>query len=101
MNLSDSDKCVIQQYENDEEMMVLIFAQWCVNHRLDPVALYQEAYPEQQANKLLQKTLEKTAPKEESAEISTAAVLHVLQEFGNDDLAFVVQEAANKKTDGI
>src|SRR5699024_7724521 len=94
MTLSDHDKWVIAQYEADEEMMVLIFAQWCVNHQLDPVQLYEEAYPNQQANKLLQQVLEKTTEKKEAVEISTEVVLHVLQEYGNDDLAFVVQAQA-------
>src|SRR5699024_7088246 len=103
MTLSDHDKWVIEQYEADEEMMVLIFAQWCVNHQLDPVQLYDVAYPNQQDNKLLQQVLEKTTERDEAVEISTEVVLHVLQEFGNDDLAFVVQAQAetirNKKSD--
>lgn len=100
MKLSEQDKRVIEYYEKQEDMMVLVFAQWCVNHQLDPAELYQEAYPDQGTNKKLKQIMEQTLSKEESAEISTAAVLHVLQEFGNDDLAFAVQEkSAQKKTD--
>src|SRR5699024_2500048 len=103
MTLSDHDKWVIEQYEADEEMMVLIFAQRCVNHQLDQVQLYEEAYPNQQANKQLQQVLEKTTEKNGAVDISTEVVLHVLQEFGNDDLAFVIQAQAetiqNKKSD--
>ncbi|WP_260048872.1 hypothetical protein [Oceanobacillus kimchii] len=36
---------VIRQYQEDEKRMVLIFAQWCINHQLDPFAVYGEAYP--------------------------------------------------------
>lgn len=99
MTLTDRDKWVIEQYEADEEMMALIFAQWCINQALDPDRLYKEAYPDQQSNKVLKKVIEKTVTKEEAVDISTTAVLHVLQEFGNDDLAFVVQAVANKKSD--
>src|SRR5699024_6575143 len=105
MTLSDHDKWVIEQYEADEEMMVLIFAQWCVNHQLDPVQLYEEAYPNQQANKLLQQVLEKTTEKNEAVDISKEVVLHVMLEVGNDDLAFGVQAQAetihNKKSDWL
>src|SRR5699024_8932655 len=103
MTLSDHDKWVIEQYEADEEMMVLIFAQWCVNHHLDPVHSYEEAYQNHQANRLLQHGIEKATERDEGVDIATEVVLHVLQEFGNDDLAFVVQAQAetihNKKSD--
>src|SRR5699024_1499405 len=103
MTLSDHDKWVIAQYEADEEMMVLIFAQWCVNHKLDRAQLYKEAYTKQQANKRSQQVLEKATEKNEAVDITTEVVLHVLQEFGNDDLAFVVQAQAetihNEKSD--
>src|SRR5699024_12115121 len=82
-------------------MMVLIFAQWCVNRDLDPIELYEQAYPSQMKNKTLQEQLSQTVPKNESEEITTEMVLYALQIFGNDDLAFVVQEAADKKTDGL
>lgn len=85
---------VIKQYEHDERTMVLVFAQWCVNHDLDPIALYHEAYPQQQPNPLLTEVMGETVAKEESEEISIDIVLYVLQMFGNDDLAFVVQEKA-------
>src|SRR5699024_12880802 len=102
MKLSDHDKWVIAQYEADEEMMVLIFEQWCVNHQLDPVQLYEEDYPNQQANKLLQKVLEKTTEKNEAVDIPTEVELHVLQEQGNEHLAMVVtaqeETTQNKKT---
>lgn len=94
---SEKEKWIIEQYEQDEEMMVLLFAQWCVNHDLEAQTLYQEAYPEQLQNKKLLKVLEDTVPKAEAEEIPTDVLLHVLQLFGNDDLAFVVQEAADKK----
>lgn len=96
MKLSEQDKRVIKQYEKEEEMMVLIFAQWCINHCFDPVELYKEAYPDQGMNKKLEQAMKQTTGREESADISTAAVLHVLQEFGNDDLAFVVAEKAKQ-----
>lgn len=97
MDLTDKEKYIIEQYEQEEQMMVLIFAQWCVNNELDPIALYEQAYPAQMKNKALQEQLTQTVPKKESEEITTEMVLYALQVFGNDDLAFVVQEAADKK----
>src|SRR5699024_12463324 len=81
-------------------MMVLIFAQWCVNRDLDPIELYEQAYPYQMKKKTLQEQLLQTVPKNESEEITTEMVLYTLQFFCNDVLSFVVQEAAaNKQTD--
>lgn len=90
MQLSDRDKFIIQRYEEDEEMMVLLFAQWCVNNNVDAHELYEQAYPHQGQNKTLDAALESTVPKEESEIISQEIIITVLQTFGNDDLAFEV-----------
>jgi len=92
MRNNKKDTFIIEQYENDEKVMVLIFAQWCVNHDLDANQLYKQAYPAQPENKVLLEAMAETVPKEESEEIETEVVLQVLQLFGNDDLAFIVQE---------
>lgn len=97
MKYTEKEKWIIEQYQEDESMMVFMFAQWCVNHNLEAVALYEEAYPGQMQNKKLMKAMEDTAPKEESEEIPTDMLLQVLQIFGNEDLAFTVQEAADKQ----
>lgn len=88
---------IIKNYQNDEKMMVLIFAQWCVNNDLDPEELYKTAYPYQVKNEALKEAIELTVPKEESDEISVQTVIHVLQLFGNDDLASVVQFNVDQK----
>jgi hypothetical protein len=88
---------IIKKYQNDEKMMVLIFAQWCVNNDLDPEELYKTAYPYQVKNEALKEAIELTVPKEESDEISVQTVIHVLQLFGNDDLASVVQFNVDQK----
>lgn len=85
------EKRVIENYQQDENMMVLIYAQWCINNDLDPVAVYEQAYPGQAKNNTLTEALELTVPKKESDDIPDQTVLQVLQLFGNDDLAFVVQ----------
>ena len=41
--------------------------------------------------------MKKTVPKNESEDISKELVQHVLQIFGNDDLAFVIQEINQRK----
>lgn len=97
MNKEEFEKRIVENYKNDEKMMILIFVQWCVNNNLDPVVLYEEAYPGQLKNDVLLETIEQAVPKNEAEEISDQTVLNVLQLFGNDDLAFVVQAAIEKR----
>lgn len=91
------EKRVIESYKQDEMMMVLVFAQWCVNNDFDPVALYNEAYPGQVKNKALLDAVEMTVPREESETIDDQILLNVLQLFGNDDLAFNVKTMIEKR----
>jgi hypothetical protein len=83
---------VVESYRQEEDMMILVFAQWCVNEGLEPLELYRQAYPEQEQNERLQRVLELTVPKEEAGPIPDDTVLGVLSMFGNDDLAMVVSE---------
>lgn len=85
---------IAESYRQDEDMMILVFAQWCVNHGLDPAELYRKAYPNQPDNERLVRVLELTVPKEEAGEIPDQTLLGVLSLFGNEDLAIVVSEAA-------
>lgn len=88
---------IVESYRQDEEMMILVFAQWCVNHGLDPQALYLQAYPDQQGNERLAHALSLTVPKEEAGDIPDDTVLGVLSLFGNEDLAFIVSEAISAR----
>ncbi len=97
MNSKETQEQIIRNYQRDEQMMILVFAQWCINHDLDPAELYLRAYPEQSANQELKQAIELTVPKEEAGEISNETLLGVLSLFGNDDLAFVVTEEISKK----
>ncbi|WP_159884125.1 hypothetical protein [Paenibacillus puerhi] len=98
MNRKEIEEEVIRNYQRDEQMMILVFAQWCINHGLDPAELYARAYPGQAPNPLLGQVLDLTVPKEESSEILDDTLLGVLSLFGNDDLAYVVtEEIANRK----
>jgi len=97
MNLSEKDQYIINQYQEDEEMMVLLYAQWCINHDVDPHILYEKAYPKQPKNKLLDEALTKTVDKEASEEIGTDLIIALLQAFGNDDLAFQLNQIAQKE----
>ncbi|MCM3740477.1 hypothetical protein M3210_09355 [Oceanobacillus luteolus] len=97
MDKKEVEKRIIENYQNDERMMILIFCQWCVNHDLDPQELYGRAYPEQPSNALIEEMKESTVSKEESDVISDATLLQVLQLFGNNDLAFIVQEEVEKR----
>ncbi|MCQ4085917.1 hypothetical protein [Saccharibacillus sp. JS10] len=73
-------------------MMILVYAQWCINNDLDPAELYTKAYPEQQANERLARGLELTVSKEEAGDITNETLLGVLTMFGNEDLGMVVSE---------
>ncbi|NGZ74138.1 hypothetical protein GYN08_02335 [Saccharibacillus sp. VR-M41] len=84
---------MVEVYRQEEDMMILVYAQWCVNNDLDPVELYAKAYPEQVANDRLARGLELTVPKEEAGDITDDTLLGVLTMFGNDDLGMVVSEA--------
>ena len=83
---------VIQQYENDEQIMIQLYVQWCIKHDLDASELYAQAYPAQTNNSALLKAIEEA--EKDSLHVDTETVLHVLQLFGNDDLAYVVSETA-------
>lgn len=89
---------IIESYKREEDMMILVFAQWCVNNGLDPHNLYLQAYPEQESNEALHRALALTVSEEEAGFISDDTVLGVLSLFGNDDLAFIVTEAINQRT---
>lgn len=97
MNREETNKKIIQAYQNDEHMMILIYAQWCMNHDIDPVLLYQQAYPNQLHNTSLADALEWTVPKYEADQIEDETVLLALQAFGNEALAFHVQQAIENR----
>ncbi|OAS88487.1 hypothetical protein [Metabacillus litoralis] len=96
MNSKEMEKQIIANYQRDEQMMILVFAQWCVNNDLDPKEIYLRAYPEQVNNAALQQAIELTVPKEESSEIPNTTLFNVLSLFGNEDLAFIVSEEIDK-----
>lgn len=91
------EEAVIESYKQEEEMMILVFAQWCVNQGVDPEELYRQAYPNQQGNEQLQQVLKLVVPKEEAGDIPDETVLGVLSMFGNDDLAMVVAETISAR----
>ncbi|KKK37876.1 hypothetical protein WQ57_11915 [Mesobacillus campisalis] len=97
MDQKDLQDQIIQNYQGEEKMMILVFAQWCVNHDLDPEELYLRAYPQQASNQALREAIDLTVPKEEAGEVPDDTLLGVLSLFGNDDLAFVVTEEIRKR----
>ncbi len=96
MNKKELEQKIIQNYQQDEKMMILVFAQWCINHDLDPEKIYRKAYPNQHTNQALLEALELTVPKEEAGEIATETLLGVLSLYNNEELAFVVMEELKK-----
>lgn len=97
MDSNDMEERIINNYQRDEQMMILVFAQWCVNHDLDPTELYLSAYPNQVSNHALQQGIDLTVSKEEAGEISDDTLLSVLSLFGNEDLAIIVTEEISKR----
>lgn len=97
MNLNEREQQIIESYQKDEQMMILVFAQWCVNHDLDPDELYRKAYPHQADNAALSQMTALTVPKEEAGDIADETLLGVLSLFGNEELAFVVTEEIAKR----
>jgi hypothetical protein len=83
---------IVEQYQRDEGAMILVFAQWCVNHELDPQEIYLKAYPKQAQNPMLAQMMGLTVSKEEAGEITDQMLLQVLSLFGNEDLAFIVSQ---------
>lgn len=98
MSKKELEEAIIRNYQRDEHMMILVFAQWCINHSLDPREVYHRAYPQQNAdNPALLQALELTVPKEEAGEIPDDTLLGVLSLFGNEELAFIVTEEISKR----
>lgn len=97
MDRNDIEQKVIESYKQDEKMMILVYAQWCINNNLDPEALYERAYPDQMDNQALKEAMELTVSKQEAEEIADQTLLNILQVFENDDLAFIVQEKIDDK----
>lgn len=97
-HLSDESKYVIEQYREKEKLMILIYAQWCIDHDLDPVMIYEKAYPDQEKNTLLAEVLEEESlEKERPSSIDIGTLFEVLQLYGNEDLAIVIQEEVEKR----
>lgn len=97
MNKKQLEEQMIENYKREEHMMILVFAQWCINHDLDPAALYLAAYPDQPNNAALQQALDLTVSKEEAGEVADGTVLGVLSLFGNEELAFIVTQEIDKR----
>lgn len=97
MDKKNLQEKIIQNYQADEKMMILIFAQWCINNGWDPEELYLKAYPGQKGNHALREALELTVPKEEAGEVPDNTVIGALSLFGNDDLAFIVSEEIGRR----
>ncbi|MEO3944338.1 hypothetical protein [Gorillibacterium sp. CAU 1737] len=100
MNSKEIEQEVIRQYREGEEMMILVFAQWCVNQGLDPSELYTRAYPAHPESPALTHALGLTVPKEEAGEIADDTLLTVLSFYDNPDLAFVVTEEIARRKRG-
>ncbi|MBM7542932.1 hypothetical protein [Amphibacillus cookii] len=95
MNEKEREQYIIEQYQAGEDQMILLFAQWCINHQLDPYVVYQQAYPHQKGLDKLAESMDHTVTLEQSDQIDTSLLIEVLQVYGNDDLAWVVAQYQN------
>ncbi|AKG05099.1 MULTISPECIES: hypothetical protein [Salimicrobium] len=93
--MNEKDEWIIQKYKEEEKMMILLFAQWCVDHGENAVEVYQTAYPYQEVSPLLKEMLKDTVPAKESEGIQEELLLDVLSAFGNEELAFTVAEISS------
>lgn len=93
---TERDQYIIEKYKEQEQVMILLFCQWCINEKLDPAALYLEAYPNQTLPGLLTEMIEETVPKGEM-DVEAELLIDVLSQFNNDDLAFLVSQYTDKK----
>lgn len=96
-HLSDKSKFVIEQYQEKERLMVQVYVQWCVNHDVDPVEIYEKAYPQQEKNGILAEVVEEGMEIEDPSSIDIATLFEVLQLYGNEDLAIAIQEEVEKR----
>lgn len=96
-NAKTVDERVIENYQKDEQMMILIFAQWCVNNDVNANKLYKRAYPEQANNQLLADIYKEALEAGKSDQVDDVTVFSVLEIFGNSDLAFEVQGVIDKR----
>ncbi|ALS79899.1 hypothetical protein FQ085_09360 [Planococcus sp. ANT_H30] len=94
MDYENRDEYIIKKYQQDEQIMVQLFVQWCINYQLNPAELYQRAYPQQLQSSVLTVAIDQADGEE--LDLSHETLLDVLQMFGNDDLAFVVSEEIEK-----
>lgn len=85
---------IIQKYQEDEQVMIQLFVQWCQSHEINPFTLYQKAYPSQATNEAMKSIIDENEPID--LDIETSTLIEILQLFGNDDLAFAVSEEAHK-----
>lgn len=96
-HLSEKSKFVIEQYQEKERLMVQVYVQWCVNHDVDPVEIYEKAYPSQEKNIVLAEVVEEGMEVEDPSSIDIMTLFEVLQLYGNEDLAIAIQEEVEKR----
>lgn len=92
MEFENREEYIIKKYQQDENTMIHLFVHWCAARQLEPVALYQKAYPHQEKNPALLLAIEELATEPDGIEVGDSTMLEILQIFGNDDLAFVISE---------
>lgn len=98
MERSEREQFIIERYQAGEAEMILLFVEWCHNHDLDPLEIYREAYPNQELPENLIEINQEKLEAKDTVSIETGLLLEVLQLYGNDDLAFVVANYAEKLT---
>lgn len=96
MEFENREEYIIKKYQQDENTMIQLFVHWCTTRQLDPVELYQKAYPHQGKNPALLLAIDEIAAEPNDIEVGDDTMLEILQLFGNDDLAFIVSEEISK-----
>lgn len=97
MNHSERDQYIIERYQAGEAEMILLFVEWYHNYDLNSLEIYREAYPNQEFPEKLIEMNQELIESKEAVQIEKSLLLEVLQLYGNDNLAYVVTNYADKK----
>ncbi|CAM3995832.1 hypothetical protein [Alkalicoccus chagannorensis] len=94
--MDNREEKIIQSFQQDEQMMAMVFVQYCINQALDPVEIYRRAYGSTDST-VLHRALELAVSKEEAGPIEKETLYAVLSMYGNEALAEEIEKTNRKE----
>ena len=91
MDFKNIDEQVIQKYQQDEQLMIRLFVQWCANNEVGSPRVIQTCISKA-TRKCHHEENHRRSRSEDDIDIDNETMLDVLQLFGNEDLAFIVAD---------